>query len=92
MIYVIILLKNYLFVPMKMGNLHIFLITLNHKKLITIENVLNKDSMEFIKSIYIFKFFRVSALFASKFVKELNGDLETNSDEIKNFLHTPEYS
>ncbi|CAD8197069.1 unnamed protein product [Paramecium pentaurelia] len=34
----------------------------------------------------------VSSLFASKFVKELNGDLETNSDEIKNFLHTPEYS
>ncbi|CAD8116943.1 unnamed protein product [Paramecium sonneborni] len=33
----------------------------------------------------------VSALFASKFVKELNGDLETNIDEIKNFLKTQEY-
>ncbi|CAD8084166.1 unnamed protein product [Paramecium sonneborni] len=33
----------------------------------------------------------VSALFASKFVKELNGNLESDADEIKNFLKTQEY-
>ncbi|CAK67968.1 unnamed protein product (macronuclear) [Paramecium tetraurelia] len=81
MIYVFILLKNCLFAPMKTVNSHIFPITLNQKKSTIIENVQNKDSMEFIKT-----------LFSSKFIKELNGELETNTDEIKNFLLTPEYS
>lgn len=46
--------------------------------------------MDFIKS-KILCYIRIQSLFSSKYVKELDLQLERDEDEIENFLSSPEY-
>lgn len=46
--------------------------------------------MDFIKSNKLY-YFRIQSLFASKYVKELDLQLEKDEDEIENFLSSAEY-